>query len=91
MPEETENLAAMFEEGRDVFFKEITAEIAVVVKAIPEQANQFGCLFPGDLEILGNDPGSKNDIPAWANKNGNEFLGMTDIDDGVTRYFIKKG
>ena len=43
------------------------------------------------LEIHGNDPGSKNDIPTWANKNGNEFLGMTDIDDGVTRYFIKKG
>ncbi len=43
------------------------------------------------LEIHGNDPGSKNDIPAWGNKNGNEFLGMEDIDDGVTRYFIKKG
>ncbi len=43
------------------------------------------------LEILGNDPGSKNDIPGWGNKGNNEFLGMTDIDDGVTRYFIKKG
>ncbi len=47
---------------------------------------------PGQiLEILGNDPGSKNDIPTWANKDSNEFMGMTDIDDGVTRYFIKKG
>lgn len=43
------------------------------------------------LEILGNDPGSKNDIPDWGNKGGNEFLGMTDIGDGVTRYFIQKG
>lgn len=43
------------------------------------------------LEILGNDPGSKNDIPDWGNKGGNEFPGMADIGDGVTRYFIKKG
>ncbi len=43
------------------------------------------------LEILGNDPGSKNDIPDWANRGGNEFLGMIDSDDGVTRFFIKKG
>ena len=47
---------------------------------------------PGEtLEILGNDPGSKNDIPRWGNKDGNEFLCMEDIDEGVTRYFIKKG
>ncbi len=43
------------------------------------------------LEILGNDPGSKNDIPDWAERGGNQFLGMMDIDDGVTRFFIKKG
>ena len=43
------------------------------------------------LEIQGNDPGSKNDIPEWGNKGGNQFLGMTDIDNGVTRYFIQKG
>ena len=43
------------------------------------------------LEIHGNDPGSKNDIPNWGNKGGNEFLGMEDIDGDVTKYFIKKG
>lgn len=43
------------------------------------------------LEVVGNDPGSKNDIPAWAGKGGNEFLGMVDADQGKTRYFIKKG
>ncbi len=43
------------------------------------------------LEVLGDDPGSKNDIPGWAGKGGNEFLGMTDTDQGYTRYFIKKG
>ena len=35
------------------------------------------------LEVLGDDPGSKNDIPDWACKKGNEFLGMTDEDQGV--------
>jgi tRNA 2-thiouridine synthesizing protein A len=43
------------------------------------------------LEVLGDDPGSKNDIPGWAAKKNNEFLGMTDTDEGYTRYFIKKG
>lgn len=43
------------------------------------------------LEILGTDPGSKNDIPGFGNKGGNAFLGMTDDDDGTTHYFIKKG
>ncbi len=43
------------------------------------------------LQILGTDPGSKNDIPDFGNKNGNEFLGMYDSDNGSTKYFIKKG
>jgi tRNA 2-thiouridine synthesizing protein A len=42
------------------------------------------------LEILGTDPGSKNDFPAFANKAGMEFLGLTDVPEGYTRYFIKK-
>ena len=43
------------------------------------------------LEVLGDDPGSKNDIPDFANKGSNEFLGFYDDDEGFTRYFIKKG
>jgi tRNA 2-thiouridine synthesizing protein A len=43
------------------------------------------------LEILGSDPGSKNDIPEFGNKGGNEFLGYVDESEGITRYFIKKG
>ena len=47
---------------------------------------------PGQiLEVLGNDPGSKKDIPDFANKKGNEFIGMVDSPEGHTRYFIKKG
>jgi tRNA 2-thiouridine synthesizing protein A len=43
------------------------------------------------LEILGDDPGSKNDIPEFGAKGGNQFLGMLDVSEGYTRYFIKKG
>lgn len=43
------------------------------------------------LEILGSDPGSKNDIPDFGNKGGNQFIGMADAPEGHTRYFIKKG
>ncbi|WP_045218304.1 sulfurtransferase TusA family protein [Desulfonatronum thioautotrophicum] len=43
------------------------------------------------LKIIGTDPGSKKDIPEFGNKDGNEFLGMQDVDNGSTLYFIKKG
>ena len=43
------------------------------------------------LEVLGTDPGSKNDIPDFCKKGGNELIGMTDVAEGFTRYFIKKG
>ncbi|TVQ95319.1 MAG: sulfurtransferase TusA family protein [Desulfovibrionales bacterium] len=43
------------------------------------------------LKIIGTDPGSKKDIPEYGNKDGNEFLGMQDVDNGSTLYFIKKG
>ena len=49
-------------------------------------------LVAGDvLEIWGTDPGSKNDIPDFGNKNGNTFLGFSDDSEGYTRYFIRKG
>jgi len=42
------------------------------------------------LEILGTDPGSKKDIPDYAKKQGDEFLGMKD-ESGYTRFLVKKG
>lgn len=49
-------------------------------------------MAPGQiLEILGTDPGSKNDIPDFGNKGKNSFLGMMDVPEGHTRYFVKKG
>lgn len=42
------------------------------------------------LEVLGTDPGTKQDLPAWCEKAGHEFLGVVE-EAGYTRYFIKKG
>jgi TusA-related sulfurtransferase len=39
------------------------------------------------LEILSNDPGTKNDIPVWAKKVGHEYLGYLEA-DGYERLFI---
>ena len=42
------------------------------------------------LEILGTDPGSKNDLPGWCARSGHTYLGAKD-DDGFFHLFIKKG
>ena len=39
------------------------------------------------VEVLSNDPGSRNDIPVWANKVGHEYLGVIEA-DGFDRHFI---
>ncbi len=40
------------------------------------------------LEILGTDPGTKNDLPAFAKRAGHEYLGHKE-DQGFTRFYIK--
>lgn len=43
------------------------------------------------LEILTDYDGALEDIPAWCDKNGQEFLGMcSDDDDEYYRLYIKK-
>jgi TusA-related sulfurtransferase len=41
------------------------------------------------LEILSNDPTSREDIPKWANKVGHEYLGVLSV-DGADRLFVKR-
>ena len=43
------------------------------------------------LEVWSTDPGSKNDIPDFCQKQGNELIDIIDEADGYTRYIIKKG
>ncbi len=42
------------------------------------------------LEILGTDPGSRNDLPGWCERSGHEFMGEKE-DSGFYHFYIKKG
>ncbi|MGZ4148734.1 MAG: sulfurtransferase TusA family protein [Actinomycetota bacterium] len=45
----------------------------------------------GDLlELLATDPGSKSDVPSWAEISGNELLEAETRDDGSFRYLIRR-
>jgi len=41
------------------------------------------------LEILADDPGIKQDIPAWAKTTGNEYLGLEEA-DGEIKMYVRK-
>lgn len=48
-------------------------------------------LKSGDvLEMLGTDPGTKADLPAWCEKTGNELMEQEELEGGVTRMVIQK-
>ncbi len=48
-------------------------------------------IAPGQiLEILGTDPGTRNDLPAWAKRSGNEFLGEKKEEEGFSRFYVRK-
>jgi tRNA 2-thiouridine synthesizing protein A len=41
------------------------------------------------LEILGTDPGTRNDLPSWAKRSGHDYLGEKE-DEGFNRFFVRK-
>lgn len=41
------------------------------------------------LEILSTDPGTRNDMPGWAGRTGNTYLGEKE-DQGYVRFYVKK-
>lgn len=42
------------------------------------------------LEVLATDEGIKEDMPAWCNATGHEYLGVRDEDDGEYRVYLRK-
>jgi tRNA 2-thiouridine synthesizing protein A len=45
---------------------------------------------PGELlELLATDPGSRSDVPSWADLSGNELVDESEA-DGVYRYVVRK-
>ena len=46
---------------------------------------------PGDqLELLATDPGSKSDVPSWAEISGNDLLEADESTPGQYRYLVRK-
>lgn len=41
------------------------------------------------LEIYSNDAGTRNDVPAWANKVGHEYMGLLEA-DGYDKHFVRR-
>jgi tRNA 2-thiouridine synthesizing protein A len=41
------------------------------------------------LEVVGTDPGSKNDLPSWAARTGNIYLGVEEKGE-VFHFYLKK-
>ena len=41
------------------------------------------------LQMIGTDPGSKEDVPKWCNKTGNQLVGTAE-DDGANVFYIRK-
>lgn len=53
-------------------------------------ARQMREMQPGQvLELWADAEGAHSDLPAWAEKSGNEFLGE-EAADSYTRYFVRK-
>ncbi len=42
------------------------------------------------LEVVGTDPGSKNDLPSWASRTGNIYLGVEEEGEIFHFYLQKK-
>ncbi len=57
---------------------------------IVKTADKFKQLKPGEiLEIVADDKGIKEDMPAWCDATGHEFLGMEEK-GGEIRVYVKK-
>ena len=57
---------------------------------IVKTAQKIKELAPGEvLEVLSDDTGIKSDMPAWAKKTGNEYLGLEE-DEGEIKVYVKK-
>ncbi|MFQ6121626.1 MAG: sulfurtransferase TusA family protein [Dehalococcoidales bacterium] len=57
---------------------------------IVKTAEKFKELKRGEvLEVVADDKGVKQDIPAWCESTGHEYLGAEE-DDGEIRVYVKK-
>lgn len=52
---------------------------------------RFKTMSPGEiLEVITTDPGSRKDLPAWADKTGNHLLGSREEGPDVFHFFLQR-
>ena len=52
---------------------------------------RFKTMNPGEiLEVITTDPGSRKDLPAWADKTGNHLLGSREEGADVYHFFLQR-
>jgi tRNA 2-thiouridine synthesizing protein A len=57
-----------------------------------EAKKGIGAVDVGEVvEIRSSDPGSKTDIPVWAEMVGHEYLGALTAEEGYDRIFVRRG
>jgi len=55
-------------------------------------AREMQKLQPGDLlEVIGDDPGIREDMPAWCDHAGHRLVEMVDEEEGRIRSLVEKG
>jgi TusA-related sulfurtransferase len=55
-------------------------------------AREMQKLRPGELlEVVGDDPGIREDMPAWCDRAGHRLLEMADEAEGRIRSLVEKG
>ena len=55
-------------------------------------AREMRKLHPGDLlEILGDDPGIREDMPVWCHRAGHRLLELKEEEGGKIRSLVEKG
>lgn len=55
-------------------------------------AREMRKLQPGDLlEVVGDDPGIREDMPVWCERAGHRLLEMAEDGDGRVRSLVEKG
>ena len=81
----------------DMNLKEIKADSSLDARGMGcpmpllKAKKAFEALDSGQvLEIVGTDPGSKNDFPNWAERTGNTYLGVVEESDYYKFYMKKK-
>lgn len=55
-------------------------------------AREMQSLRPGDLlEVIGDDPGIREDMPAWCEQAGHRLVELVDEENGKIRSVVEKG